>query len=147
MAPLVQAYFYGDKPEKMLRRILIETVSATVATLPILLVSFGQISTVAPIANMLVLPLVPIAMLLTLVAGIAGLILPSGIASILGWAAQIILTYMTTIARFMGGLIWALQGFHLSLLGAAMMYGVIILFCLYMSWVTKYNLRNSSLVE
>lgn len=52
-----------------LRDILASTLVATFATLPIVILSFGQVSFIGPIVNMLALPIVPLAMTL----GIAGL--------------------------------------------------------------------------
>lgn len=146
LAPLLQNYFFGDKPERTLRRIFIETIAATITTLPILLVSFGQLSVVAPVANMLILPLVPLAMLLTFIAGLGGLVAPT-LASFIGLPAQLVLTYMTGTARFMGGLPWALQEFQLPVAGAAAAYVAIVAACVYMSWETKQDLRRASLVE
>lgn len=146
LAPLLQVYFYGDKPERAIRRIFLETIAATLATLPILLVAFGQVSVISPIANMLILPLVPIAMLLTFVAGIGGLIAPMA-AIVVGFPAQLILTYMTSTAKFMGSIPWALQDIKFSLVSATAAYTVLAIACIYMSWKTKYDLRRSSLVE
>lgn len=146
LAPLLQVYFFGDKPERPLRRIFIETIAATIATLPILLGSFGEFSIVAPIANMLILPLVPLAMLLTFVAGIAGLIVPS-FAVVAGFPAQVVLTYMTSTAQFMGEIPWAVQEFEIPAVVVIVAYVVIALACIYMHRVTQYDLRRASLVE
>jgi competence protein ComEC len=146
LAPLLQTYFFGDKPERAFRRIFIETMAATVATLPILLVSFGQFSVVSPVANMLILPLVPLAMLLTFVGGIGGLVAPAA-ALIIGLPAQLLLTYMTGTAQLLGGIPWALQEAKLSLVAAMVAYMAMVIACVYMSWKTGYDLRRSSLVE
>ncbi|HCR55693.1 TPA: hypothetical protein DIV49_01860, partial [Candidatus Saccharibacteria bacterium] len=108
VAPFANSYFFGDKKERPLGRILVETISAQICTLPIILLAFGQTSAVAPIANVLILPLVPIAMLLTFIAGIGGIILPS-VAGIIGLPAEIILSYMTQTILFFGSLPWAIQ--------------------------------------
>jgi len=145
-APLIQSYFFGDKPERTLRRILIETVSAQVWTLPILLLAFGKMSLVAPIANILILPLVPLAMILTFGAGLAGVLLP-GISAIVGLPAQIVLTYMTLTAQYVGGLSWATQAVQISPFTAILMYGAIIAASIYMYWRTRLKLEQTSLVE
>lgn len=49
---------------EIFRKELSPTFSATFSTLPIILSNFGQISTISPLVNMLVLPVVPIVMLL-----------------------------------------------------------------------------------
>ncbi len=146
VAPIANVYFFGDKPERPLGRILVETMSAQICTLPIILVAFGQASVIAPIANMLILPLVPLAMLLTFIAGIGGLLLPFG-AAIVGLPAEAILTYMTQTIYFMGNVPWALQDIELGIIGALIIYIGIGLSTVYMWRKTRYSLRNSSIVE
>lgn len=145
-APLLQAYFYGDKPERPLRRILIETIAAQIWTLPILLFSFGSLSVVAPLANILLLPLVPLAMLLTFVAGIAGLLLPA-IAAIAGLPAQVLLTYMTSTATYFGNLSWAVQEVRIGSVWFGLLYVIIIGLSVYMWRKTRLRLEQTSLVE
>ena len=70
LAPLLHKYFFGGKDPGTFRQILIETLSAQLATLPLLMMSFGVVSNVALIANMLILPFVPLAMLLTFASGV-----------------------------------------------------------------------------
>jgi hypothetical protein len=63
---------------------------------------FGQMSLIGLPANVLVVTLVPLAMLLSLVAGLVGM---SGLTS--GWLAlpaQIILTYMLDVAHLFASL-------------------------------------------
>lgn len=146
LAPLVQAYLFGDRPERTLRRIFIETIAATITTLPILLAAFGQFSVVAPIANMAILPFVPLAMLATFVAGVGGLLVPV-FASIIGYPAQLILTYMTSMAQQIGGVPWALQEVSVGPMAVTLSYGLILVACIYMHRVTHYSLRASSLIE
>ena len=146
LAPLLQAYFFGDKPERPLRRILIETIAAQICTLPVLLVAFGQFSLVAPIANLLILPLVPLAMLLTFGAGIGGLLFGVS-AYVVGIPAQLLLTYMTMTASYMGNLPWAVQEVALTTSAAVGLGVTIIAFCMYASHRTKVNLAHTSLIE
>ena len=146
VAPLLQAYLFGDIPEKPLVRILVETISATIATLPIIILSFGQFSIVAPVANMLILPLVPLAMLLTFVAGLAGMIVPI-LAPLIGLPGEGVLSYMVHAATFMGNIPWAVQEAELSVAGVTIAYGGIIAVCVYMKRATRYDFRSNSLVE
>jgi competence protein ComEC len=146
LAPLLQAYFFGDKTERTIRRIFIETIAATVATLPIILVSFGQFSIVSPVANMLILPFIPLAMLLTFVGGVAGMVVPAT-AFVIGFPAQLLLSYMTGVAQLMGSIPWALQETQISPAAAFVSYVVLAVACMYMSRKTRYVLHRSSLVE
>lgn len=80
--------------------VLVETVSAELMTVPYVLATFGQISLVSLPANVLVVSLVPLAMLVTTISGMATL-LWQPIAGWLAWPAQICLTYMLDIARLL----------------------------------------------
>lgn len=146
LAPLLQRYFYGDKKPGIVRQILGETISAHIVTLPILIYAFGVYSNVAIIANLLVLPLVPLAMLLTFIAGIGALVAPS-IASVIGAPASWLLEYMVAVAKYLAGLPWAQGGLQIGPFVTAALYVMIIGVCIYLSRVTKYNLRDSNLVE
>jgi len=66
--PIVSAWFGKFWPEGKLaivREALVMTLSAQIATMPLVIFSFGGISTVSPFANVLAAPLVPFAMLFT----------------------------------------------------------------------------------
>lgn len=63
--------FFSIVPESLgIRDALILTLSAQTASLPIIFNNFGRISWVAPIANMLVAPLIPLAMLFSFGAAV-----------------------------------------------------------------------------
>ena len=146
MAPLAQRYLFGDKKPGLVRQILGETVSAQIATAPIIIASFGQLSNVAIVSNLLVLPLVPIAMLLTFIAGFGGLVLPT-IAWVIGLPTTWLLRYMINVIQYLSSLPWVTSTVNLTWWGVAVCYTVIVSVCLYMSHVTKYNLYDANLVE
>ncbi len=66
---------------------LTATLAASMLALPILLYHFGRLSLIAPLANVLMLPLVPYAMLFGALAMVAGLLwLPLGqLVALLAW--------------------------------------------------------------
>lgn len=146
MAPLFQAYFFGTKEPGMVRQVAGETIAAQLATLPILIVAFGQVSNAALITNLLVVPLVPLAMLLTFSAGIVFAMIPF-LATVIGWCANLVLTYMITIVHFFAALPWAVSELSVPWFTGIGMYAVMIGWCWYMWHKTKYNLRSSSMVE
>lgn len=146
LAPLAQRYFFGDKKPGTVRQILGETVAAQILTMPILILAFGEFSNVAIVANLLVLPLVPLAMLLTFIAGIGALVWP-GFASWFGAPASWLLEYMTTVAQYLANLPWAQSQLAINCWVVAGSYVAIAGLCGYMAWRTKYNLRNANLVE
>jgi competence protein ComEC len=146
VAPLLQAYFFGDKKPGTIRQILCEAVAAQLCTAPIIIAAFGEMSNIAVLANILVLPLVPLAMLLTFVAGLGGLIWPV-VATIIGWPAYLVLHYMVTVVQHLANLPWATSSITFNGLSVAACYIVIILASVYMWRATKYNLRQASIVE
>lgn len=146
IAPLMQRYLFGDSKPGMIRQILGETVSAQMATAPILIASFGQISNVALVTNLLVLPLVPFAMLFTFAAGIGSLILPA-VAWLTAMPAAWLLRYMVFVAEYFAGLPWAVSAVRFSTLNVLVCYAAIVAICIYMWRVTKFNLRQTNLVE
>lgn len=102
IAPLIAGRLF-KRPPKLLTMVVIETLSAEVMTLPLILMTFGQLSVVALIANVLIVPLVPLAMLLSAIAGAAGAAIPQ----IVGWfalPAQLLLTYMLDIVHILASL-------------------------------------------
>ena len=146
LAPLMQRYLFGDKKPGTIQQILIETVSAQIVTAPILIAGFSQLSNVAIVSNLLVLPLVPLAMLLTFIAGCGSLILPM-FAEVIGMPAMWLLNYMVSVAEYLASLPWATTNIQLPWWGVALCYAIIIAICLYMWRVTKFNLRDVNLVE
>lgn len=129
-----------------MRQILGETVSAQIATVPIIVFSFGVLSNVAVIANLLVLPLVPLAMLLTFIAGLGSIITP-GLADVIATPAEWLLTYMTTVVQYFASLPWAQTIMEIPSWIVWVAYGVIIAICLYLWRATKYNLADSNIVK
>lgn len=146
VAPLAQRYFFGETKPGTLRQILGETVAAQLCTLPILIYVFSEYSNVGIVANLLVLPLVPLAMLLTFTAGIGSIIFPA-LASIIGAPAEWLLSYMIAVATTISQLPWAMTELEISAWIVFVSYVVLILYCVYMSKKTQYNLCDSNIVE
>lgn len=85
------------------RDLIATTLAAQIAVLPLLLYQTGLFSLVSLPANLLVLPLVPLAMLLSAVAGVVGIILP-GIAAFTGLPAYLALSVIVFVAEISSGL-------------------------------------------
>lgn len=97
IAPLIAKKLFRHEP-KLLSMVLLETLSAEIMTLPLIMSSFGQLSLIGLLANLLVAPLIPLAMLLSAVAAGAGMIVPA-IAGWFAWPANILLTYILDTVR------------------------------------------------
>ena len=142
VAPLLQAYFFGDTPPKVFRQILGETISAHAVTVPVIAISFGVISNVAIIANLLVVPFVPIAMLLTFLCGL-GVMLSVPFIGLLAAPTSWLLEYMISVARFVSEIPWAQSEIKqpaLFWLAYACVLGAL---CLYVYKKTNYNFRGT----
>jgi len=86
--------------------LVIPTLSALIMVTPIIMINFGRVSLVAPFTNVVVVPLVPLAMLLGFWAVVGGMIWPI-LGSVLGWVAWLPLRLMVAVAEYMKNLPWA----------------------------------------
>ncbi len=89
-----------------IKETFLQTVSATIFTLPIILFVFGNVSLIAPVANLLILPAVPIATILSFAAGIAGMFSPIA-GQAFGYLAWVPLTYMVRMAELLSAIPWS----------------------------------------
>lgn len=96
IAPIIKKRLFGPREPKMIAGIIIETIAASVLVIPYVLCIFGQVSLVSLPANVLVVPLIPLAMVLGLVAGLAGMVMPL-IAGWFAWPANLLLTYVLDV--------------------------------------------------
>jgi competence protein ComEC len=127
LSPLLQQHFIPKfLQNKPLTGVFSETFSAQICTLPIILLVFGRLSTISIIANLLVVPVVPFAMLASLFAGIGGMVGP-WLATLVAWPAKLLLEYILSISSLLSRIPYANTPFELSVSGTVVLYGVIIL--------------------
>jgi len=146
VGPLLQRYFFGDKDPGTIRQVLGETVAAHIVTIPIVVPAFGYISNVAIPANILIVPLVPLAMLLTFIVGIIALTIPS-VVEIVGIPATWLLQYMTTTAEYLAGLPWAKSTLVIPWWGVLLYVILLVAGCIYMQRKTGFKLREVNIIE
>ncbi len=85
---------------------LAATLSAQIMTLPVVLFSFGRFSLIAVLANVLILPTIPFAMLFGFLAGLAGFV-SLKIASIFVFPAWFALSYQIWVVKILSSLPFA----------------------------------------
>lgn len=89
-----------------LQNIAAMTLSAQVFTLPILIYNFGRISLIAPITNILIVPLLPAVMVSGFIFGLSGIIFqPLGF--VLSWPTWLLLTYLAKIVDWFSSIPFA----------------------------------------
>ena len=146
VGPLLQQYFFGEKEPGMIRQVLGETVAAHIVTIPIVVPAFGVLSNVAIPANILIVPLVPLAMLLTFIVGVTALIMPS-LAEIVGIPATWLLHYMTYTAETLAGLPWAQTPIVTPGWAIVVYIALLVAGCVYMQRKTRFSLRGVNIIE
>ncbi|KKT01434.1 MAG: internalization competence protein, competence protein ComEC protein, partial [Candidatus Peregrinibacteria bacterium GW2011_GWF2_43_17] len=97
-------FLFSIVPESLgIRDALILTLSAQTASLPIIFNSFGRISWVAPIANMLVAPLIPLAMLFSFGAAVLYLFGMKFLGLVVGYYAWFFMEAICWVAEVGAG--------------------------------------------
>jgi len=125
LAPQIVKMFKKDKLP-LLIAIAIESLSATIMTAPLIMSIFGRVSLVSLVANIIVVPLVPFAMLFSLIAGLAGMIVPT-ISGWLALPARILLNIILTVSEKLSKIPHAQLNMNLSIAGMLAMYAVVII--------------------
>jgi competence protein ComEC len=132
-------FVQNDKPEWVvgLYETFIATLSAIIATLPLILFQFGRLSTVAPLVNVLVLWCIPWLMLLGFVSLMLSFVyFPLG--QVIAWIASVGLKYVILVVTFFGEKSWASLDFGLPWWGMVGMYAVLFV-VIARSIVTKHS--------
>ncbi len=101
-APIAER-FLSFMHSPFLRSIIASTISAQIAVLPLLLYQNGLLSLVSLPANIVVLPLVPLAMALSTIALLGGLVIPA-VAPFIALPAYFVLSFITTVTEFLASL-------------------------------------------
>lgn len=146
VAPLINQYFWGKRHPSIIREILIATIAAQLVTLPLVVHAFGYYSAYAILANLLVVPLIPLTMLLTFVSGLVGLIAPS-IASTFGMPVSIILQYMRMVINWITHLPGAKTTINFTTPLMTISYVGILLVIVYLWRSTGYDFRSKEKAE
>lgn len=127
LSPLVQKRWPARWHQTLVGGVALESICAEIMSLPFVLHVFGQMSLVGLPSNILVVTLVPLAMLLGVIAGLAGMLF-GAVAGWLSWPAVILLDYMLDIAHIMAHLPHIfIENRNLSLSLALGFYGLIVL--------------------
>ena len=83
-----------------IKDILTMTLAAQLGTLPILIFHFGRLSLISPLANLLIVPLLPVIMISGVILSFTGLIWLS-LAKIIAWPVWFLLTYLIKVVDYL----------------------------------------------
>lgn len=137
LSPLFVQWF-KKLPEKFgIKESLISTLSAIMATLPLILFQFGRLSIVAPVVNILVLWIIPYLMLIGFVATVFGFVFfPLG--QVLAWVGLVGLKYIVFVVKWFSGLPFAAIDLKISWWVMVVLYG----FILYLVFKSKKYVKS-----
>lgn len=128
-------------PKGVMKELLVTTLAAYIATLPYIMHVFGTVSLYAVIANLIVLPFVPIIMLLGFATLLSSYI-SSILALIIGYITTLPALIVIAIAKMIEGLPYAYISLTLGTFGMYLMYAFILLGGVYIS----FHRKNETLV-
>ncbi len=80
--------------------ILTMTLAAQLGTLPVLIFHFGRLSLISPLANLLIVPLLPVIMISGMILSFAGLVWLS-LAKIIAWSVWWLLSYVVKVVDYL----------------------------------------------
>ena len=99
VSPLLEKYFAKIPNKFAIRESLLMTMSAQITAVPLIVFYFDRLSLVSPLANILVAPAIPLAMMVGFIAVAVGAVfLPAGI--LIGFLAYGLLSYILWIAEW-----------------------------------------------
>ncbi len=125
VSPLVISRLFKRQP-KLIITVAFETLAAEVMTLPLIVAMFGQLSLIGLLSNVLVVPLIPLAMLVSTVAAAAGMWL-APVAGWLAWPANVLLTYILDVVRLFSSIPSIFLHKSISLGSMLYVYGLVLL--------------------
>lgn len=99
LAPRIQKLLYGGKKVPWLAGMLITSIATSLVCAPILIYNFGSISFLSLVANLVILPTLPYAMLLVFLTGITSF-WPM-LAQVLGKMAELVLNLHINLVNFL----------------------------------------------
>ncbi len=102
LGPKITKFLYRDKKPGFIMETIITTVAATLMTLPIILYYYGTVSLISVVANLLILPTLPVAMGLTFMTGVlAGI---PGLETMMAFLATKLLDFHIFVVEMFGGM-------------------------------------------
>ena len=141
LAPLVATAVYKKRDPSSFELLVIETMSAELMALPLIALAFGTVPIFGLVANVLVAPLIPLAMILTAITGLAGM-LATSLGAIVAVPMTIVIAYIVAIVEWLSSISWAQAQVDLPVAVVVMWYAIVIAFCAWVVRRTGYSFRK-----
>ncbi len=106
LSPIFEKYLTKWPSAFGIKESFTTTMAAIIFTLPLILYNFGRISFVAPLANILILPAIPLTMAVGFIAVLGGSIYID-LGQVIGWLAWFFLNYIIKAVELMARIHWA----------------------------------------
>lgn len=103
IAPLIKKYFSVFPEFLQLREIMVATCAAQLSTLPLILFHFGRFSFISLLANLLILPVIPLLTILGLVQ-VIGASISLILGKIIGFPVWVICVYWLEVSKWLDSL-------------------------------------------
>ena len=100
VAPFIEKFLTFMPQLLGMREFLAATLVTQIFVLPLLLYHIGEVSLIAVVANVVVLPMVPVAMLLTFAVGLLGYV-STTLSLLLAYVAHVSLSYIIVMASWL----------------------------------------------
>ncbi len=150
-AALAGIVFFADPIKQLLPKrlpllseIIAVTLAAQILTIPLIAFTFGQLSLIAPLSNLLIMPFIPLLMAVGLAAGFVGMIFPN-MASIIFAPLNVLVRWLLELVSYLANLHFAaLDIARPSLLLLLSYYGVV-LGAMLIRWLPHHSLRYNKL--
>lgn len=139
VGPTFSLRFFHKPPSELpfFGQIILETSSAQLMTLPLTVHTFGQLSVVSLLANMIVLPVIPIAMGFSFIAVIGGMI-STVFGPIVAWPAYFLLLSITEIVKLLSAIPFAFID-DITFSSSAMIVSYIIVILILLFWQRRLS--------
>ncbi|MDD5074453.1 MAG: ComEC/Rec2 family competence protein [Candidatus Peribacteraceae bacterium] len=131
LSPILKPWFERIPETLGLRESLLATMSAQITTIPLALCLFGNLSLIAPVANLLVAPFIPIAMLFGAL-GVGTSLLSHWLAAVLMLPAWMCLQWIMFVASFLAKIPGSALHFEHVSFWFALAYYLALLFMVFM---------------
>ena len=141
VAPLVVGLLYKRRQPVAIEQLVIETMSAEMMALPLVAFAFGTLPVFALVANILVAPLIPAAMLFTAISGTIAMISTS-VAAVAALPTTLLIGYMVAVVEWLAGLPHAQYDIEFDVVMIGLWYGAMAVACVIIQHKTSYSFRR-----